>query len=134
LVASDTNDVEDIFLHDTQTGMTTRVSVASDGSEADDASDTLAISGDGRYIAFYSDAANLVPGDTNNEPDTFVRDTQASTAIRVSVAADGSEANNLSQITGMSRDGRYVLFYSPATNLLPAAGNMENQLFRAPNQ
>jgi Tol biopolymer transport system component len=134
LVASDTNDVEDIFLHDTQTGMTTRVSVASDGSEADDASDTLAISGDGRYIAFYSDAANLVPGDTNNEPDTFVRDTQASTTIRVSVAADGSEANNFSQITGMSRDGRYVLFYSPATNLLPAAGNMENQLFRAPNQ
>jgi hypothetical protein len=81
-----------------------------------------------------SGGANLVPGDTNNEPDTFVRDTQASTTIRVSVAADGSEANNFSQITGMSRDGRYVLFYSPATNLLPAAGNMENQLFRAPNQ
>lgn len=134
LVDSDTNGEEDIFLHDTQTGITTRVSVASDGSEGDDVSDTLAISGDGRYVAFYSDATNLVPGDTNNDADTFVRDTQTNTTIRVSLAADGSEANRFSQITGMSRDGRYVLFYSPATNLLPAASNMSNQMFRVPSQ
>ncbi len=134
LVPADTNGVEDIFLHDTQTGTTTRVSVASDGSEANGVSDALAISGDGRYVAFSSEATNLVSGDTNNDPDTFVRDTQTNTTIRVSVAADGSEANRSSTLTGMSRDGRYVLFYSTADNLVPEASNAKEHLFRAPNE
>jgi len=134
LVMNDTNMVNDVFLHDTQTGSTTRVSVDALGNELNGATHDAAISADGLYVAFYSDATNLVPGDTNNDADTFVRDTQSNTTIRVSVAADGSEANRFSQIVGMSRDGRYVLFYSPATNLLPAADNMANQMFRAPNQ
>lgn len=132
LVTDDTNGVTDIFLHDRTSGETVRVSLASDGSEGDDASDTLAMSGDGRHVAFFSDATNMVAGDTNGESDVFVRDVDANETVRVSVAADGSEANDFSEVTGMSRDGRYVLIYSAASNLDPAANNMVNQLFRAP--
>ena len=91
-----------------------------------------AASADGRYVAFYSPATNLVASDTNGVEDIFLHDMQ--TEITTRVASDGGEADDASDALATSGDGRYVLFYSPATNLLPAAGNMRNQLFRAPNQ
>jgi archaellum component FlaF (FlaF/FlaG flagellin family) len=74
LVTGDTNGVTDIFLHDRQTGVTERVSVDSAGNEGNGGSFEAAISGDGRYVAFESEATNLVPGDTNGEPDVFAHD------------------------------------------------------------
>ena len=65
LVSGDTNGADDIFVHDRQTGTTERVSVATGGTEATGDSYTPAISADGRFVAFYSDATNLVSGDTN---------------------------------------------------------------------
>jgi len=124
LAAGDTNGVQDIFLRDTCFGVasgctpsTQRVSLASDGSAANGASDLASISADGRYVAFTSDATNLVPGDTNGVADIFVRDTCASvpsgctpTTSRVSVASDGSQGNLASASPSISANGRFVAF------------------------
>jgi subtilisin family serine protease/Tol biopolymer transport system component len=75
LVAADTNEWWDIFLHDRATGATERVSIADNGGEANEGSLTATtISRDGRHVAFASSASNLVPGDTNGQGDAFVRD------------------------------------------------------------
>src|SRR5690554_197008 len=84
-VPDDSNRRSDVFVHDRDTGTTTRVSVASDGTEGDDDSRTPAISADGRYVAFTSSAANLVPDDTNGATDVFVHDRDTGTTTRVSV-------------------------------------------------
>ena len=117
LVSGDTNEVPDIFVHDRETGTTTRVSVAADGTQANRASYYLAIGADGRYIAFSSDADNLVSGDTNEAPDIFIHDRQTGTTTRLSIANDGTEGNDGSGHPTLSGDGRYVAFTSPADNL-----------------
>ena len=78
------------------TGTTTRVSVASDGTEGNAISSGPSISADGRYVAFYSDASNLVPGDTNASWDVFVHDRETGETARVSVASDGTQGNSSS--------------------------------------
>ena len=119
LVAEDTNGAFDIFLHDRQTATTRRVSVASDGSEANGESHVGVVSGDGRYVTFYSHGSNLVPGDTNDCPDVFVHDCLAGATRRLSMAFDGSEADEISHQPTISADGRYVAFQSHASNLVP---------------
>jgi len=118
LVATDTNLVRDVFLKDRQSGVTTRLSVTTAGVQATDASGAPSISGDGRYVVFRSDAANLVTGDTNNDADIFLRDLTDGTITRVSTTAAGVEANDESAHPALSRDGRYVVFASEATNLV----------------
>jgi Tol biopolymer transport system component len=124
LVSGDTNGVADVFVRDTQTNTTTRVSINSSGGEGNNASGNPSIyagnpsiSADGRYVAFYSDASNLVSGDTNNTEDIFMRDTQTNTTTRISIASNGAQANNLSRNPSISADGRYVAFLSFASNL-----------------
>ena len=85
LVAGDTNEFEDIFVRDVQAGETTRVSVSSAGAQANQSSYYPAISGNGRFVAFMSDATNLVSGDTNGMSDVFVHDRQTGATTRVSV-------------------------------------------------
>ena len=96
LVPEDTNGYEDIFVHDRETGTTTRVSVATDGTQGNNFSYWTSLSGGGRYVAFSSDATNLVPGDTNEGRDIFVHDRETGTTTRVSVATDGTQANGQS--------------------------------------
>ncbi len=132
LVAGDTNDESDVFVRDTVTGITTRVSVATDSTEADDTSSAAAISSDGRYVTFYSEATNLVAGDTNGEPDVFVRDTFAATTTRVSIASDGSQADGTfpsSFYPAISGDGRYITFASYASNLVAGDTNGCSDVF-----
>jgi Tol biopolymer transport system component len=129
LVAGDTNNVGDIFVHDRQTGVTERVSVASDGTEGNANSLTHALSADGRYVAFGSNASNLVAGDTNNTLDVFVRDRQTGATERVSVASNGAEANGISAFPALSADGRLVAFYSFASNLVPGDTNNTVDIF-----
>ncbi len=129
LVAGDTNGMRDVFVRDTQLNTTTRVSVSTAGVEANsllNGSERPSISSTGRYIFFTSDATNLVAGDTNSKIDAFVRDTQLNTTTRVSVSTAGVEANDdVSQLQGfVSTNGRYVVFHSPATNLV--AGDTNN--------
>lgn len=122
LIEDDANGVGDIFARDLTTQSTTRVSVTHLGGEADLASySELAISGDGRYVAFLSSATNLVPGDTNQKNDMFVRDRVANKTTRVNVATDGTQANGDAEWPSMSRDGRYISFVSYAWNLVPEA-------------
>jgi hypothetical protein len=121
LVAGDTNDTSDAFVRDRVAGTTTRVSVATGGTQADSYSFSSSISGNGRYVAFDSPATNLVAGDTNGPhgSDVFVRDRVAGTTTRVSVATGGTQANNVSDAPAISGDGRYVAFLSMASNLAP---------------
>ena len=75
LAPGDTNGGPDIFVRDQETGETTRVSVSSGGTQGNNGgSGQPSISSDGRYVAFISDASNLVSGDTNDVTDVFVRD------------------------------------------------------------
>jgi Tol biopolymer transport system component len=103
-------------------GSTSRASVDSAGNQANGSSDAPVISANGRYVAFSSFASNLVPDDTNGTYDVFVHDRETSETSRVSVASDGSEADDSSQTGGlihvrMSADARFVAFASLATNL-----------------
>ena len=85
--------VPDVYVNDTQTGSTTRVSAASDGTPGNAFSYVESISPNGRYVAFYSTASNLVSGDTNGAQDVFVHDMVTGSTTRVSVASDGTEGN-----------------------------------------
>src|SRR5215211_200380 len=124
LASGDTNGTYDAFVHDRQAGTTERVSVDGGGNEGNGASGlTTAISGGGRYVAFGSQASNLVPGDTNGTTDSFVRDRQAGTTERVSVDSAGNEGDGRSLASAISADGRFVAFGSYASNLVPGDTN-----------
>ncbi len=112
LVADDTNDRLDVFAYDRSTGVTRRVSVASDGSEGNDHSTAPSVSGDGSIIVFESAATNLVAGDTNNRSDIFAHDLATGTTTRVSVASDGSQIDLHSTNPAVSADGRVVTYQS----------------------
>lgn len=133
LVAGDTNTANDIFLRDVDASENaiTRISVASDGTQAAGASARPAISANGRVIAFVSSASNLVPNDTNNGTDVFVRDLDLGTTTRVSVRSDGSQA--LDSGTGvrvdLSADGRHVVFSSVAPDLVASDLNGVSDVF-----
>lgn len=129
LVPGDANQDGDVFLHDRQTGKTIRISVASDGTEAKGQSRGPSISADGRYIAFSSNAPNLVPGDTNGKTDVFVRDLQTGKTTRVSVSSDGEQCDLASKNPVISADGRYVAFYSKGGNLVAGDINQEGDVF-----
>jgi Tol biopolymer transport system component len=131
LVANDSNGSgywgRDVFVHDRLTGTTTMVCVDSNGVQGNSYSAGAAISGDGRYVSFTSDADNLVPGDTNNCSDVFVHDLSTGQTERVSLNSNGVEGNNSSRSTSLSEDGRFVAFQSSATNLHP--GSRAGQIF-----
>lgn len=132
LVPGDNNFKEDIFVYTMQTGEFTRVSVASNGAEANDHSYTPVISADGRLVAFMSAASNLVTGDTNDLPDIFVHDRDTGQTQRVSIAADGTQTSGQpadSRLPSISADGRYVAFQSDASNLVPVDTNNSLDVF-----
>ncbi|WP_251036596.1 Ig-like domain-containing protein [Arthrobacter sp. ISL-28] len=129
LVPGDTNDSDDVFVHDRVTGSTKRVSAASDGTQANSSSSQPAISADGRYVAFVSFASNLVPGDTDFTYDVFVHDRVTGSAERISVASDGTQANSHSGGPAISADGRYVAFQSDANNVVPGDTNFTDDVF-----
>jgi Tol biopolymer transport system component len=125
LVANDTVGASDIFVHDRQTGETTRVSVDNVGNQGNGESVLPGISADGRFVAFISDATNLVAGDTNGKSDVFVHDRTSQTTTRVSVTNTGAEsggdcipASTPSDPShpSISADGRYVAFSCKGSN------------------
>ena len=129
LVVSDTNGVSDVFVRDTQTGNTTRVSVSSGGVEGNGTSYWPSISADGRYVAYRSAATNLVAGDTNGKEDIFIRDTLTNTTKRISVSSSGTEADGHSTAFSISADAKYVVFTSNATNLVANDTNGVSDIF-----
>jgi Tol biopolymer transport system component len=119
LVLGDTNAHIDVFVRDRQSGLTTRVSLTVHAAQGNGESFACTMSGNGRYVAFTSNATNLVTGDTNGARDVFVRDCRNSTTERVSVATGGTQGNGWSDASFISTDGRYVAFTSASTNFVP---------------
>lgn len=112
-----------------QAQTTELVSVASDGTQGNLFSDDPAISADGRFVAFYSIASNLVAGDSNLVRDIFVHDRDSGTTERVSVASDGTQGNLGSFLPAISAGGRFVAFNAIASNLDPGDTNGFSDVF-----
>jgi len=135
LVDGDTNGSFDVFVRNTVTGTTRRVSVSSNETQAEGhegepiGTGSLTISADGRYVAFMSDASNLVPGDTNGRSDVFVRDRATGTTRRVSVSSSERQANTGAGGASISANGRYVAFGSRASNVVPGDTNQRADVF-----
>ncbi|MBA3264841.1 MAG: PD40 domain-containing protein [Nocardioidaceae bacterium] len=129
LVAGDTNGAPDVFVRDRVRHVTRRVSVGAGGAQANAHSYSPAVSAHGRYVAFSSDASNLVAGDTNRRLDVFVRDRVRHVTRRVSVGAGGAEANRNSHEPAVSAHGRYVAFHSLASNLVAGDTNVATDVF-----
>lgn len=119
---------------------TTKASVSNDGTKADNASWALTLSSDGRFVAFWSEATNLVVNDNNAADDVFVHDRDADqdgmfdepgaiSTIRASVDSNGAEANADSLFPSISADGRFVAFHSLATNLVSGDTNSTTDVF-----
>jgi len=137
LVSGDKNQTNDVFVYDRDGHTRELISLTTTGSEPGTAGNGPsaggAIDADGCQVAFYSDASNIVPFDTNQHRDVFVRDRCAGTTERVSVTSDGSQANADSEasgfLPGISADGNLVAFSSDATNLDPADDNGTTDIF-----
>jgi chitodextrinase len=137
LVPDDNNGNDDVFVYSRYTGKTQRVSVASDGAEANGMSWGTDISADGRYIAFVSYARNLADSDTDSTSDVFVHDLNTRETTQVSVSSDGVDGNGKCCMkTSTSRwparisdDGRYVVFDSQASNLVDDDTNGNTDVF-----
>jgi Tol biopolymer transport system component len=129
LVWGDTNDTFDVYVHDRQTGYTTRVSVDDSGGQSDGPSFRPSLSADGRYVAYFSDASNLVAGDTNGSSDVILFDRLSGATKRLSVAGGGGEANLSSLRPALSGNGRLVVFESDATNLVAGDSNQFTDIF-----
>ncbi|MGE0360414.1 MAG: IPT/TIG domain-containing protein, partial [Vicinamibacterales bacterium] len=130
-VANDTNGRPDVFVHDRGSQRTYRVSVASGGGQASGTSRFPALSGDGRVVAFVSDAPNLVNGDTNGRWDVFVHDRATSRTTRVSVASGGRQAagDPAPSPPALSADGTRVAFASTAPDLVGNDTNGDADIF-----
>ena len=135
LVANDTNVENDTFVRDRRTNRTERVSVGLGGAQALGNDSPVAqtfLSADGRFVAFSSLAYNLVPNDQPSpagKVDTFVYDRKLHKTERVSVSSAGVAANGTSYVSGISADGRFVLFATAASNLVPGDSNPDFDVF-----
>lgn len=123
LVPNDRNGVRDVFLHDRLNGDMALVSQSTLGAQANGPCQNPSVSADGRYVAFWGYASNLVPGDHNGERDVFVRDLLAGTTVRASVSTAGVEGNGESRYATISADGRFVAFESSSDNIVAGDTN-----------
>jgi len=121
-----------VFVRDRVLGTTEVMDVGPAGEGATTPSIAACISADGRFVAMTSYASNLVPGDTNETYDVFVRDRLLGTTERVSVSSTGAQGNLPSGLWGplvMSPTGRFILFDSQASNLVPGDDNSAVDVF-----
>ena len=129
LVNGDTNNKTDVFIHNINTGETTRVSVSPEGIQGDAGSSTPSISENGRYVCFTSDSTNLVENDNNGEYDVFVRDLQTGQNEIIDVSNTGEKPNAFVQHPILSRDARYIAFGSYASNIIEGDTNEFRDIF-----
>lgn len=129
LVAGDTNNLQDIYLRDRDSGTLQVLSVTPTGASSSGSSITPMISADGLHVAFTSSSPDLVEDDTNGVTDVFVRDLESGTTERVSVGKGGRQADGMSNEPRISSDGSRVAFQSNAGNLDPDATGGTTQVF-----
>ena len=126
----DNNGWNDVYLRDRMTGTTTRISRPYDGGSGDGISEMGTISTNGRHVAYASGSSNLVPGDTNNHWDVFVRDLDQQRTVRISIATDGTQGDQDSYFPSLSADGRFVAFVSWSTTFVPGVtSGSPNQIY-----
>jgi VCBS repeat-containing protein len=118
------NHRSDIYLLDRDSGDIELITLSANGDSI-----RPSISSDGRYITFASAATNLVPGDTNGQPDTFVYDTHEHTFQRVSVDGNTQGNGDSSFASDISSNGQVVTFAGTASNLVPGDGNNASDVF-----
>lgn len=118
LVPGDANLDYDVFLHDRVAGTTVRVSERVGGGDPNGTSSEPFVSADGSFVSFDSSASNLVAGDANGAADVFLYDVTTGLTSRVSVSSAGAEATGTSGGSSLSADGRFVAFFSTASNLV----------------
>jgi Tol biopolymer transport system component len=129
LVTGDANNQIDIFLKDLSTGAVTLVTNTADGTQGNGRSYDARFSADGHFVMFTSAATNLVAGDTNGASDIFLKDLNTKAVIRLSTAADGTQANGRSYDARFSADGHFVVFTSEASNLVADDTNGVSDVF-----
>lgn len=124
------NAVRNVYVRDNRTGVTTLASVAADGSDGNGNSNFPALSADGRYVVFQSDASNLVVNDDNGSIDVFRRDLLTGATSLVSVNHDGTApAAGFSTQAAISADGRYIAFQSTAADVVAVDTNFSTDVF-----
>lgn len=134
------NDRKQVFLLDRRSGEIALTSASATGEAGDEFSEGAALSANGRWLAFFSYAGNLVEGDARrcvrdfdsadvSCGDVFVFDRLRHRLERASVAADGTEANDHSLFPALSADGRFVAFLSEADNLVAGDANRAADVF-----
>ncbi|GMU83729.1 MAG: hypothetical protein AMXMBFR47_35990 [Planctomycetota bacterium] len=129
LVAADTNGVADVFHYDSQTGVTTRVSVDSSGAEGDGASDQAEISPNGAQITFRSMATDLVADDTNGRADIFAHNPATGATVLLSRTPASAPADGDSSNPSISLTGRWIACESDATDLVTGDTNGLRDVF-----
>lgn len=125
----DTNGAFDIFVKNMTTGSLQRVSTTATGAQANGQSIEATMSQDGRYVAFESDATNLVAGDTNGTRDVFVKDLLTGKIVCASTTTSGVLGNGFSHYPVLSPNGRFVGFESDATNFATGDTNGLRDVF-----
>jgi Tol biopolymer transport system component len=131
LVADDTNGQDDIFIRDRDAGTTTRINLSPGGDQADGGSWHVTISDDGRFVAYTSDATNLVSGDDNGEGDVFSFDRESGTTRLHSLTLSGDQGQAYSNAPALTPDGRFVIFRSGADNFVDDDLNQAEDVFIA---
>ncbi|MBK8135273.1 MAG: hypothetical protein IPK52_05460 [Chloroflexi bacterium] len=130
LVPNDTNGKDDIFVYEIGTGAIERVSISSEGNQPTESSDHANITDNGRFVSFYSDAPNLVFGDTNGSGDIFVHDRTTHITTRASVRTNGSQASGPSNVySALSDSGGLIAFDSYSTNIVDGDTNSTSDVF-----
>jgi Tol biopolymer transport system component len=129
LVPGDNDGASDVFVRDRTASTTEGISVAPTAGGFGATSSSPAITPDGRFVAFDSWEPGLVPGDTNNSFDVFVRDRTSGGMERVSVSSAGEQGDDWSLAPSISADGRHVAFHSFAGNLVAGDGNFDFDVF-----
>ncbi|MCG3134469.1 MAG: Protein TolB [Planctomycetes bacterium] len=124
-----TNGRSHIYRKDLKSGALTRVTRSVSGGDADGDSYAPSVSSNGRYVAFWSHATDLVPGDDGGHFDCFVTDLKTGTTTRVSTDAGGAPGNAGSSDPRISANGRWVAFHSSASNLVPGDENARADVF-----
>ena len=129
LVSNDTNNLMDVFVHDREAGVTTRINFRHDGDQTTFACSAPSISGDGRFVAFASADPGIISSDSNGVTDVFVHDRQLGTTTIASVSSAGVQGNDGSYTASISDDGRFVSFESYADNLISGDTNGVRDVF-----
>jgi Tol biopolymer transport system component len=127
LIPGDSNNASDVLVRDLLAGTNILVSAATNRLPGNGDSDSASMTPDGRYVAFVSAASDLVVGDTNGIRDVFVRDLVTGTTSLASVGAQLSQGRSEAPL--ITPDGRYVAFFSSATNLVPGVPQSGGEIY-----